>query len=56
MKLDIGLSADNLKEISKRFLEAVKEHTRQTFPEDVYEQLEIAIKAVFNSWIGQKGG
>ena len=54
VKLDIGLSTDNLKEISERFFEAVKEHTGKPFPEDVYEQLEIAIKAVFNSWMGKR--
>src|SRR5215471_10800321 len=54
VKLDIGLSAANLKEISERFLVAVKDYTGRPFPEDVYEQLEIAIKAVFNSWTGKR--
>jgi pyruvate,orthophosphate dikinase len=54
VKLDIGLSTENLKEISQRFLQAVNEHTGKPFPEDVYEQLEIAIKAVFNSWMGKR--
>ena len=54
VKLDIGLSTDNLKEISQRFLDAVKDYTGKPFPEDVYEQLEIAIKAVFNSWMGKR--
>src|SRR6476620_2371392 len=54
VKLDIGLSAANLKEISERFLVAVKDYTHTPFPEDVYEQLEIAIKAVFNSWTGKR--
>src|SRR5688572_3273239 len=54
VKIDIGLSAGNLKEISERFLEAVKDYTHKPFPEDVYEQLEVAIKAVFNSWLGKR--
>jgi pyruvate, orthophosphate dikinase len=54
VKLDIGLKAEHLKEISQRFLEAVKDFTQRPFPEDVYEQLEIAIKAVFNSWTGKR--
>jgi pyruvate,orthophosphate dikinase len=54
VKLDIGLSTENLKEISQRFLHGVNEHTGKPFPEDVYEQLEIAIKAVFNSWMGKR--
>lgn len=54
VKIDIGLSAEDLKEISERFLKVVKEYTGKPFPEDVYEQLEIAIKAVFNSWMGKR--
>jgi pyruvate,orthophosphate dikinase len=54
VKVDIGLSAADLKDISDRFLMVVKEHTGRPFPEDVYEQLEIAIKAVFNSWMGKR--
>ncbi len=54
VKIDIGLSAVNLKEISERFLDAIKDYTHKPFPEDVYEQLEIAIKAVFNSWMGKR--
>ncbi|OOZ43331.1 pyruvate, phosphate dikinase [Solemya velum gill symbiont] len=51
---DVGLSADNLKEISERFLHVVSEQTGRPFPEDPYEQLEIAVKAVFNSWMGKR--
>jgi len=51
---DIGLSADDLKTISTEFLEVFEEHTGRPFPEDPYEQLEIAIKAVFRSWGGKR--
>jgi pyruvate,orthophosphate dikinase len=54
VKVDIGLNAANLKEISERFLNVVNETLGKPFPEDVYEQLEIAIKAVFNSWMGKR--
>jgi pyruvate,orthophosphate dikinase len=54
VRADVGLSADNLREISALFLEVVKEETGRPFPEDVYEQLEISIKAVFNSWMGKR--
>jgi pyruvate,orthophosphate dikinase len=54
VKADVDLSADDLKEISQCFLEVVKEHTGRAFPSDVFEQLEIAIKAVFNSWMGKR--
>lgn len=54
VKVDIGLNAANLKEISERLLNVVNETLGKPFPEDVYEQLEIAIKAVFNSWMGKR--
>ncbi len=51
---DTGLSADDLQEISGRFLKVVEEFTGKPFPEDPYQQLEIAIKAVFGSWMGKR--
>ncbi len=51
---DVGLSAANLKEISERFLKVVADQTGKPFPEDPYEQLEIAVKAVFKSWMGKR--
>ncbi|MEJ2466833.1 MAG: pyruvate, phosphate dikinase [Candidatus Thiodiazotropha sp.] len=51
---DVGLSAKDLKEISERFLKVFEEHTGRPFPEDPYDQLEIAIKAVFGSWMGKR--
>jgi pyruvate,orthophosphate dikinase len=54
VKVDVGLSAGNLREIGERFLRVVSEHTGRAFPTDVYEQLEIAVKAVFNSWMGKR--
>ena len=54
VKVDIGLSAADLKGISERFLGVVNDTLGKAFPEDVYEQLEIAIKAVFNSWMGKR--
>jgi len=54
VKADIGLNAENLQEASRRFLDVVQEHTGKPFPEDVYTQLEYAIKAVFDSWSGKR--
>ena len=54
VKADVGLSAENLQEISGIFMQVVQDETGQPFPEDVFEQLEIAIKAVFNSWMGKR--
>jgi len=53
-RVDVDLNTENLKEISELFLQVVKERTGKPFPQDVYEQLEIAIKAVFNSWKGKR--
>ena len=38
----------------ERFLKVVERVTGKPFPADPYEQLEIAIKAVFNSWGGKR--
>ncbi len=54
VKADIGLDADHLCQISELFLQVVLEETGKPFPEDVYEQLELSIKAVFNSWTGKR--
>ncbi|MGD8630883.1 MAG: PEP/pyruvate-binding domain-containing protein, partial [Gammaproteobacteria bacterium] len=54
VKADVGLSAENLREISDVFLDVVRQETGRPFPDDVFEQLEIAIKAVFNSWMGKR--
>jgi pyruvate,orthophosphate dikinase len=53
-KEDIALSAENLHEITNLFLDAVHGHTGKPFPSDPFEQLEIAIQAVFNSWMGKR--
>ena len=54
VKMDIGLNARHLKEISERFLEVVMEETGKPFPSNVFDQLELAVKAVFNSWMGRR--
>ena len=54
VKVDVGLHAEHLRDISERFLAIVQEQTGQPFPQDVFEQLEIAIQAVFNSWTGKR--
>lgn len=51
---DTLLSADHFKEASEIFLKVVHEETGKPFSEDVYEQLQVAIKAVFNSWMGKR--
>ena len=54
VKEDVALSASDLKDTAERFLRVVQEQTGRPFPEDPYEQLLIAIKAVFGSWSGKR--
>ena len=54
IKADIGLDAEHLRQISELFLQVILEQTGKPFPEDVYEQLELSVKAVFNSWTGKR--
>ncbi len=49
-KLDTDLTAEDLKELVERFKKVFKEHTGMDFPQDPYEQLRLAIEAVFKSW------
>ncbi len=51
---DVDLQAEDLEEIVRRFLQVVRKQTGRPFPSDPYEQLEIAIKAVFGSWMGRR--
>jgi pyruvate,orthophosphate dikinase len=52
--LDTELTADDLKGIADRYREIVRERTGQPFPTDPYRQLELAIRAVFDSWFGKR--
>ncbi len=54
VKLDTELSADDLKELVKRYKAVYKSHVGQDFPQNPVEQLMLAINAVFNSWNGKK--
>jgi pyruvate,orthophosphate dikinase len=54
VKADVGLSAENLKEISELFLDVVREQAGRDFPDDVVEQLKLAVEAVFRSWMGKR--
>ncbi len=51
---DVDLTTQDLKEICELFYQVVEERTLRPFPEDVWQQLEIAIKAVFGSWMGKR--
>ncbi len=49
-KYDTDLTTEDLKEIVKKYKEMVKKETKADFPQDPKKQLELSIKAVFNSW------
>ena len=51
---DVDLSADQLRELADGFLTIYQKHTGRPFPADPYEQLELAIQAVFRSWMGKR--
>src|SRR3954447_6595597 len=53
-KQDTDLTAADLRELSETFKGIVREDTGREFPSDPYEQLDLAIKAVFASWLGQR--
>ncbi|QVL33003.1 pyruvate, phosphate dikinase [Telmatocola sphagniphila] len=54
VKLDTDLSADDLKELVKRYKAVYKKHVGEDFPNDPRKQLMLSINAVFNSWHGHK--
>jgi len=53
-KLDTDLDAAALRDLVKEFKDIVKADTGRDFPDDPYEQLDLAIKAVFASWFGKR--
>lgn len=50
VKEDVELTAEDLQELIAEFKQIVKEQTGRDFPQDPKEQLDLAIKAVFESW------
>jgi pyruvate, orthophosphate dikinase len=49
-KLDTDLSAEDLQRVADKFAALVRSETGRDFPTDPYEQLRLAIQAVFRSW------
>ncbi|MBX3014859.1 MAG: pyruvate, phosphate dikinase [Caldilineaceae bacterium] len=54
VRLDVELSAEEWKRIADRFKGLVIAYTGSEFPQDPYKQLEMATRAVFNSWFGKR--
>ena len=53
-KADTDLSAAQLREAGDRYAAIVRERTGAEFPTDPYRQLELAVRAVFDSWFGKR--
>jgi len=51
---DAELSEDSLRDVVSQYKEACRRHAGRDFPEDPDEQLELAVKAVFASWMGER--
>ena len=54
VEADTELTADDLEELAIRFKEIVSREAGAEVPEDPYGQLELAIGAVFDSWLGER--
>ncbi|MDH3303685.1 MAG: pyruvate, phosphate dikinase [Gammaproteobacteria bacterium] len=54
VKADVGLNAAHLKGISEKFLSVVHRESGSDFPQDVMMQLQLAVEAVFRSWMGRR--
>ncbi|MEU3191390.1 pyruvate, phosphate dikinase [Streptomyces sp. NPDC006992] len=51
---DVDLTADDLKELVQKFKAIVSEETGRDFPQDPREQMDLAVRAVFDSWNGAR--
>ena len=53
-KVDTEMTAEDWQSLVATFKAAYKQQIGSDFPQDVYKQLELAIKAVFESWTGKR--
>ncbi|HSK87535.1 MAG TPA: pyruvate, phosphate dikinase [Anaerolineales bacterium] len=53
-KVDTEMTAEDWQALVATFKEVFKKHVGFDFPQDVYKQLELATKAVFESWNGKR--
>jgi pyruvate, orthophosphate dikinase len=51
---DAALGVEALKELIGAFKQIYHQHTGEKFPQDTQEQLRLAIRAVFDSWMGER--
>ncbi|RMH31050.1 MAG: pyruvate, phosphate dikinase [Nitrospirae bacterium] len=52
--LDTELSVEALRDLIERYKQLVRTETGREFPQDPFEQLRMAIQAVFESWYGDR--
>ncbi|MFI6283208.1 pyruvate, phosphate dikinase [Streptomyces sp. NPDC051018] len=52
--VDTDLDAGDLKKLVKQFKKIVKAEAGRDFPQDAREQMDLAVKAVFDSWNGDR--
>jgi pyruvate, orthophosphate dikinase len=53
-KLDIEMTAEDWKVLVATFKDVYKKNIGSDFPQEVFKQMELATKAVFESWNGKK--
>ncbi len=53
-RLDTDLDAGALRELTGRFVGLFGQVTGEEFPQDSHEQLRQAVRAVFDSWVGER--
>lgn len=54
VKSDIELPDEELREVAKEFKRIVRANTGKDFPQDPYDQLELAVEAVLRSWNNER--
>jgi len=54
IELDTDLTTEDMKELVKKFKDAVKENTGNDFPVNPWDQLWGAVCAVFDSWMNER--
>ena len=54
IKFDSDLNTESLKKIVKQYKQVCHKHTGKEFPSDPTIQIELAITAVFGSWMGER--
>ncbi|MGK5628506.1 pyruvate, phosphate dikinase [Streptomyces sp. URMC 123] len=54
VRVDVDLDAGDLRRLVERFKDIVAKETGRDFPQDPREQMDLAIRAVFDSWNGER--